>query len=752
MGGRGDNEGSKEEGKTLKDVKDKPLTKTLRQDLSSFESLYDKQTTWHLCRQIVEGLAHIHSQGIIHRDLTPNNIFFDARNDVKIGDFGLAKFLKLEQVNQEQNFPAEVTGVSMDGTGQVGTPFYTAPEIEQGWPQINEKVDMYSLGVVFFELWHPFTTAMERHIVLSELKQKGTLPPAWVTEFPEQASLVERLMSPSPSDRPTAVEILRHELPPRMEDEWLNDILRTIQTSEDTYVYDHVLSTIFDEERMIMKAKKQHTERKVTQGESSFPQYTILSSELRDNIVEISKEVFCLHGAKRLEIAPIRLFDGCHPYDRKKTVKLLTSSGNMLELCHELRSPFVSWVITNQKVNFKRYEISWVHRKSIGHSTPNRFLQGDFDIISGAPTLATSEVLKPNNLVIGTIVIEIASRFFHPDTFDIRLNHAQILEAIWSWVGIDEELRQNIAELLSLMSSSCPQSTSRKSIWGFIRRQLMQDHGLTEAVVDKLHAVDLRFCGPADQALARLRGAISSEMTHKALEELSDLLSYLRVWRIEKHISLDVLMPPGESYYRGLFFQKLMTLMVTFFCISLYKVNPPGAVGVSLALEKILHHPSVEIKPSRSELTFSVLVCSRGGGGMLEERMELVAELWQANLKAEFVPLSDPSLTLQYEYAYEHDFKCLIIITSDSWQTGCVKLVAREAQDEGDQIVNYIRCQCNTTIAKNDRDEFSLLKEEIEKLKALFGSIFVARLGQNSLHILLVVKRKRLLLQVVRSF
>jgi translation initiation factor 2-alpha kinase 4 len=39
----------------------------------------------------VEGLVHIHAQGIIHRDLTPNNIFFDARNDIKIGDFGLGK-------------------------------------------------------------------------------------------------------------------------------------------------------------------------------------------------------------------------------------------------------------------------------------------------------------------------------------------------------------------------------------------------------------------------------------------------------------------------------------------------------------------------------------------------------------------------------------------------------------------------------------------------------------------------------------
>ena len=81
---------------------------------------------------------------------------------------------------------------------------------------------MYSLGVVFFELWHPFSTAMERHVVLSELKNKGTVPTSWASDFPEQASLVQRLMSPSPSDRPTAVEILRHELPPRMEDEWLD--------------------------------------------------------------------------------------------------------------------------------------------------------------------------------------------------------------------------------------------------------------------------------------------------------------------------------------------------------------------------------------------------------------------------------------------------------------------------------------------------------------------------------------------------
>lgn len=51
-----------------------------------------------------------------------------------------AKFLKLEQLDQDAD-ATETVGVSLDGTGQVGTYFYTAPEIEQGWPKIDEKVE-----------------------------------------------------------------------------------------------------------------------------------------------------------------------------------------------------------------------------------------------------------------------------------------------------------------------------------------------------------------------------------------------------------------------------------------------------------------------------------------------------------------------------------------------------------------------------------------------------------------------------------
>ncbi|XP_023759388.1 eIF-2-alpha kinase GCN2 isoform X1 [Lactuca sativa] len=667
--------------------------RTLRQMFESY-SHFDKKLAWHLFRQIVEGLAHIHSQGIIHRDLTPNNIFFDARNDIKIGDFGLAKFLKLEQLEQDVD-PAETTGVSVDGTGQIGTYFYTAPEIEQRWPKINEKADMYSLGIVFLEIWHPFSTGMERHIVLSDLKKKGELPLDWITEFPEQASLLRRMMSSIPSDRPSATELLQHAFPPRMESELLDNFLRTMHNSEDTSIYDKVVDAIFSEETL---STKNHAEiPKLGGNDTSSIQHTDLDTEIRDLVWEVSAAVFKLHCAKRLEIIPMRLLGDSLQFNRN-TVKLLTSGGDMVELCHELRLPFINWVVLNQKSSFKRFEICYVYRRSIGHSPPNRYLQGDFDVIGGASSLTEAEVIKA--------AMDIITRFFDPESCDIHLNHGDLLEAIWSWIGIKSEHRQKVAELLSLLGSLRPQSSERKTKWVVIRRQLRQELNISEGVVNKLQTVGLRFCGIADQALPRLRGALPADtLTRKALDELSQLFNYLRIWRINKNVFIDPLMPPTQAYHKDSFFQIYLrkdsslgsltegTLLAVGgrydyllhnMWQSEYKSNPPGAVGTSLALETIIQHSSVDIyRPFRNDSSRSVLVCSRGGGGLLEKRMELVAELWEDDIKAEFVPILDPSLTEQYEYANEHDIKCLIIISDTGVsQKGSVKIRHLELKRE----------------------------------------------------------------------
>ncbi|CAK9172609.1 unnamed protein product [Ilex paraguariensis] len=72
-----------------------------------------------------------------------------------------------------------------------------------------------------------------------------------------------------------------------------------------------------------------------------------MDTETRDQVVEVSTEVFRHHCAKHLEIVPMQLFGDRLPLNRNM-VKLLTHGGDMIELCHELRLPFVKWVITNQ--------------------------------------------------------------------------------------------------------------------------------------------------------------------------------------------------------------------------------------------------------------------------------------------------------------------------------------------------------------------------------------------------------------------
>ncbi|KAL2920999.1 eIF-2-alpha kinase GCN2 [Bienertia sinuspersici] len=602
--------------------------RTLRQLFDSYRH-FDKDLAWHLFRQIVEGLAHIHGQGIIHRDLTPNNIFFDARNDIKIGDFGLAKFLKLEQLDQDIVFPSEAQGVSIDGTGQIGTYFYTAPEIEQGWPKIDEKADMFSLGVVFFELWHPFGTAMERHIVLSDLKQKGELPATWVMKFPEQVSLLRRLLSPIPADRPSANELLQDAFPPRMEYELLDKFLRMMQTSEDTSVYDKVVSAIFNEEMLASRRSHHQSGRlKIAGDMTSVAQYSDVETEFRDCVIDASREVFKQHCARHLEFKPLRLMDDL-VLSGRNSVKLLSQGGDIVELSHELRLPFVKWVAANQ---------------------------GDFDIIGGASPLTEAEIIKAT--------IDILKQFFNPDSLYIHLSHGNLLDAMWSWAGIKAEYRQKVAEELRL----------------------------AEATVNRLQTVGQRFCGDAGQTLPRLRGALPSDKnTRKALDELSDLFNLLRLWKVEKNIYIDSLMPPTENYHRGLFFQ-----------IYLIKESPGSpangnllAVGGSLALETIIHHSCVHSRPARSEASVSILVCSKGGGGLLEERMEIVVELWEANIKADCVPSSDPSLTEQYEYANEHDIKCLVILTdSGVSQKDSVKVrhleLKKEKEVERGQLVRFL--------------------------------------------------------------
>ena len=92
--------------------------------------------------QICDALQYAHDEGIVHRDIKPENVLLDRRGRVKIADFGLAKLVGATQ-----------SGLSLTGTQQVmGTPHYMAPEQMERPASVDHRADIYSLGVVFYEL------------------------------------------------------------------------------------------------------------------------------------------------------------------------------------------------------------------------------------------------------------------------------------------------------------------------------------------------------------------------------------------------------------------------------------------------------------------------------------------------------------------------------------------------------------------------------------------------------------------------
>ena len=92
----------------------------------------------HLC----DALQYAHDKGVVHRDIKPENILMSVDGSVKIADFGLSRLLGTE--NQQY---------SLTATHQVmGTPRYMAPEQLEGAPSVDHRADIYSLGVVIYEM------------------------------------------------------------------------------------------------------------------------------------------------------------------------------------------------------------------------------------------------------------------------------------------------------------------------------------------------------------------------------------------------------------------------------------------------------------------------------------------------------------------------------------------------------------------------------------------------------------------------
>ncbi len=116
-----------------------------------------------ITKQVCEGLAEAHRLGVVHRDLKPHNIMIDKEGNARIMDFGIARSMKMK-------------GITEAGT-VFGTPEYMSPEQVEGL-DVDQRSDIYSLGVILFEMVTGEVPFKGESALSVALKHKTDIPPA----------------------------------------------------------------------------------------------------------------------------------------------------------------------------------------------------------------------------------------------------------------------------------------------------------------------------------------------------------------------------------------------------------------------------------------------------------------------------------------------------------------------------------------------------------------------------------------------
>lgn len=159
-----------------------------------------------ICRQIMRGIAHLHANGIMHRDIKSYNILWNPKGEIKLADFGLVTMC----------FQGTKVPISQAGAG---TFLWKAPEIMiPGSRSYDEKVDIWAAGIVFAELLRegrPPRSDQKKYPlwddVIEKVAEKGQPRLKALDVYsPEMQDFVRACLTIDPEARPSASELLQH--------------------------------------------------------------------------------------------------------------------------------------------------------------------------------------------------------------------------------------------------------------------------------------------------------------------------------------------------------------------------------------------------------------------------------------------------------------------------------------------------------------------------------------------------------------
>ena len=697
---------------------------------------------WRLCRMMLEGLAHIHSHGIMHRDMKPSNIFIDSNGDIRIGDFGLDTFDRGSGADalissDEHEREESVMKQNQELSTRVGTKLYSSPEQDGSTNgDYDERTDIYSLGLIFFELWYPFRTNYDRIEQLTKLKE-GVVPGKFAESHPRQWKLISSMIQRNLQDRPTATILLQSDLlPPRMEDDFLNDALRVV-SNPNTPIFPKILTKLFSIDRQLILSKpwpNATPHQQLAPFLATLPEALVL--EQRKNIIcSMIKHVFELHGAVRYTAPLFTALASESKTHKDDAAHVMDHNGSLMSLRYESRSHFTQTLAAalvddahsqlSTEAIFKRYDICPVYRKPTRPGfLPIELLRAELDMIGIPPVIAESQCLNVSADILAV---------FQEDVEWVRvcINHKGLFEFILKQADICTSQRQSIQKAM-LDVSFAASTSSRLDKWEIMRKALLSS---SATLSDKQMNIIGRWYRTSTGSIPDVIVTLGDDCdpddhsTLHAIKEIRALVDSVQrcegVRFRENEYILDLCFPPPTDDHDGIFFRIDVcyssqpdvgdTLFVGGRVNTTLKKqvrgSVPGMVGITCNISKLI--ANVTVTPSGILGSSDVLVCAQRDSRVDEDSDDIVveqsavaSEIHQMGLSAD-IYYGSSSLQEQVEFATQRGFRYVVILREKDI-TRCVEDGTREKVQDYNVSVRVI-----STIKGRQVRDISMKRSEL---------------------------------------
>ncbi|OBT66063.1 PEK/GCN2 protein kinase [Pseudogymnoascus sp. 23342-1-I1] len=673
--------------------------KTLRDVIKRGSLLDNVDEIWRLFRQLLEALKYLHGNNVVHRDLKPENVFIDGASNIRLGDFGLA-------TSGQYTIPETLSSTqgTHDMTTNIGTASYVAPEVMLG-ADYTSKVDLYSLGIILFEMcYHPIV-GMERAEVLKELRNPKTiLPNDFQTDKKGHfGDIILSLLNHDPEVRPSSSSLLDSgKLPVQMGSEAIQLALASLQDPKSPY-YPKMMAALYS--RPTDQAKDLAWD--MSNKKPPAPADSIMRTHVKEQLIS----VFRLHGA--LEVPRPIMFPRSSYY-ASDAVQLLEPGGTLVQLRYDLTLPFARSIAKNPPRMQNSYAFGDVFRDKSG-GQPLSFGEVNFDIVSDSLDLALkeAEVIK----VLDEIIASFPCMANVPMCF--QLNHSDILNLIFDHCGVDVGCRLSATETLSKLHVS-------QWTWSRIKTDL-RSNGLSAASIDELSSFDFR--DSPDRVFQKLKtlldGTEAFNRASPAIAHLKDVVKYINRFGVTSKIFITPLGSIRERFYKGgMLFSCLYdrdkkevfaaggrydSLVREFLPKTVRQPEVCHAVGFNFAWENLAqsmfsYHqkslkkqskkPAIELRGIWTGKRCDVLVSSFDGQVLRSEGVSLMNELWRNQISAELAGDARSPEDLMSKYKDDDHF-WIVTIKQDSMVK--IKTMGRKDVEDVDmaesQVVSWLRGQ-----------------------------------------------------------